>query len=130
MRVEGKTNEAPRPVAAYSQAIRMGGLIAVAGQAGIDPVTNAVVEGGLTREMEQTRKNIEAILRSCNASMDDVMRVDVYLADIKDFAEMSASYASWFKAPYPTRTTVGTVLAAGLLVEVTVLAVDPSAQTE
>jgi 2-iminobutanoate/2-iminopropanoate deaminase len=126
MRVEGITNEAPKPVAAYSQSIRMGGLIAVAGQAGVDPKTNAVVEGGLTLEMEQTRKNIEAILHSCDASMDDVIRVDVFLADINDFAEMSAAYASWFMAPYPTRTTVGTALAAGLLVEVTVLAVAPT----
>jgi reactive intermediate/imine deaminase len=125
MRVEGTTDAAPKPVATYSQAVRMGDLVSVAGQAGIDPATSALVEGGLTEQMERTRANIEAALASCGAGMSDVIRVDVFLADLAQFEEMNASYSGWFVAPYPTRTTVGTQLAKGLLVEVTVLAVAP-----
>jgi 2-iminobutanoate/2-iminopropanoate deaminase len=57
--------------------------------------------------------------------MDDVIRADVYLADLGDFAELNRGYARWFSAPFPTRTTMGVQLAPGLLVEVTVLAVTP-----
>jgi reactive intermediate/imine deaminase len=126
MRIEGTTDQAPQPVATYSQAVRMGDLVSVAGQAGIDPRTGELVAGGLTAEMEQTRANIEAALKSLDATMDDVIRVDVFLADLDQFAEMNAAYASWFTAPFPTRTTVGTALAANLRVEVTVLAVAPT----
>lgn len=127
MRVQGQTSEAPAPVAAYSQAVRMGDLVSVAGQAGIDPATGSVVGDTLEVQLEQTRKNIEAALRSCGATMDDVIRVDVYLSDLARFAELNAGYADWFTPPCPTRTTVGVQLAAGLLVEVTVLAVAPRA---
>lgn len=126
MRVEGSTPDAPKPVATYSQAVRMGDLVSVAGQAGIDPGTSTLVPGGLAEQMERTRANIEAALQSCGASMQDVIRVDVFLADLSQFEEMNESYQSWFTAPYPTRTTVGTQLAPGLLVEVTALAVAPA----
>lgn len=125
MRVQGQTSDAPAPVAAYSQAVRMGDLVSVAGHAGIDPATGSLAGDTLDVQVEQTRTNIEASLRSCGATMDDVIRVDVYLASLADFAELNRCYAQWFAPPYPTRTTVGVQLAPGLLVEVTVLAVAP-----
>jgi 2-iminobutanoate/2-iminopropanoate deaminase len=125
MRVQGQTSGAPAPAAAYSQAVRIGDLVSVAGQVGIDPVTGSVAGNSLDVQLERTRKNVEASLRSCGATMDDVIRVDVYLADQGDFAELNRCYARWFSPPYPTRTTLGVQLAPGLLVEVTVLAVAP-----
>lgn len=125
MRVQGQTSDAPAPAGAYSQAVRMGDLVSVAGQVGIDPATGSVAGTSLDVQLERVRKNIEASLRSCGATMDDVIRADVYLADLGDFAELNRCYAQWFRAPYPTRTTVGVQLAPGLLVEVTVLAVTP-----
>jgi 2-iminobutanoate/2-iminopropanoate deaminase len=126
MRIEGRTDAAPKPAATYSQAVRIGDVVSVAGQVGIDPATGSAVEGGLPEQMARTRANIEAALQTCGASMSDVIRVDIYLADLGQFAEMNACYESWFEAPYPTRTTVGTALGPGLLVEVTVLAVAPA----
>jgi 2-iminobutanoate/2-iminopropanoate deaminase len=125
MRVQGQTSDAPAPAATYSQAIRMGDLVSVAGQAGIDPATESLAGDTLDVQLEQARKNIEASLRSCGATMDDVIRVDMYLADLADFAELNRCYAQWFAPPYPTRTTVAVQLASGLLAEVTVLAVAP-----
>jgi 2-iminobutanoate/2-iminopropanoate deaminase len=125
MRVQGQTREAPAPVATYSQAVRIGDLVSVAGQAGIDPATGSLAGDTLEAQLEQTRKNIEASLRSCGATMDDVIRADVYMADLADFAELNRCYAQWFTPPHPTRTTIGAQLAPGLLAEVTVLAVAP-----
>ena len=125
MRIQGQTSDAPAPAATYSQAVRMGDLVSVAGQAGFDPATGSLAGDSIEAQLEQTRKNVEASLRSCRATMDDVIRADVYLADLADFAELNRCYAQWFNPPYPTRTTVGVQLAPGLLVEVTVLAVAP-----
>jgi 2-iminobutanoate/2-iminopropanoate deaminase len=125
MRIEGRTDAAPKPAANYSQAVRIGELVSVAGQVGIDPATGSVAGNGLPEQMARTRANIEAALQACGASMSDVIRVDIYLSDLGQFAEMNACYETWFEAPYPTRTTVGVTLGPGLLVEVTVLAVAP-----
>jgi 2-iminobutanoate/2-iminopropanoate deaminase len=126
MRIEGRTDAAPKPAATYSQAVRIGDLVSVAGQVGIDPATGSVAGNTLPEQMARTRSNIEAALQTLGAGMSDVIRVDIYLSDLGQFAEMNACYESWFEAPYPTRTTVGTVLGPGLLVEVTVLAVAPA----
>ncbi len=123
MRLQGQTSEAPAPVATYCQAVRIGDLVSVAGQAGIDPATGSPAGDTLELQLEQTRRNIEASLRACGATLDDVIRTDVYLADLAHFTELNRCYEQWFTAPYPTRTTVGVQLPPGLLVEVTVLAV-------
>jgi 2-iminobutanoate/2-iminopropanoate deaminase len=81
--------------------------------------------GGLSEQMDRTRDNIIAALRACHAQMKDVIRVEVFLSDLSQFPEMNDRYQEWFDTPYPARTTVGATLAAGLLVEVTVLAVAP-----
>lgn len=122
-RIETRTESAPAPIAPYSQAVRIENTIAVAGQAGVDPATAKVVEPDVAAQTIQTFKNIEAILHAASASLDDVIRVDVYLTDYADFAEMNAEYAKIFKEPYPARTTVGVSLPEGLKVEITVLAV-------
>jgi 2-iminobutanoate/2-iminopropanoate deaminase len=122
-RSEGKTDQAPTPVAAYSQSVRIGSTISVAGQGGIDPQTGAYVSDDVGAQTVQTFKNIEAALAASGASLDDVIRVDVYLSTLSDFAAMNEAYSSVFSAPYPTRTTVGVELPPGMKVEITALAV-------
>jgi len=114
-----------KPVASYSPAVRIGDLVAVAGQAGIDPEANARVDGGVRAELRQARANIEVALTSCGCTMDDVIRVDVFLQDLEDFEVLNEEYRGWFSEPYPSRTTIGANLLSGLAVEVTVLAVRP-----
>jgi reactive intermediate/imine deaminase len=123
-RVEIETDLAPSPIASYSQAVRIGNTVAVAGQAGVDPVTGMIVSPDVAAQTVQTFKNIEAILGSASATLDDVIRAEVYLSDLADFAAMNAEYAKVFTAPYPARTTVGVHLPVGLKVEITVLAVN------
>jgi reactive intermediate/imine deaminase len=122
-RIEGRTDQAPAPVASYSQAVTIGPIISVAGQAGFDPATGQLAGPDVGDQTVQTFKNIEAILASAGATLDDVIRVDVYLSTLSDFAAMNERYATVFSAPYPTRTTVGVELPPGMKVEITALAV-------
>jgi reactive intermediate/imine deaminase len=122
-RHEGRTENAPKPVAAYSQAIRVGNVISIAGQCGFDPKTGELVAGGVGSETLQALRNADEALKSCGVSLDDVVRVDVILADISEFPAMNDAYGTVFSAPCPTRTTIGAQLVGAPRVEITVLAV-------
>jgi reactive intermediate/imine deaminase len=122
-RIEGRTEGAPKPVASYSQAVRIGTTVSVAGMAGFDPATGQLAGPDVGEQTTQTFKNIEAALSACGATLDDVIRVDVYLSTLSDFAAMNERYAQVFAAPYPTRTTVGVELPPAMKVEITTLAV-------
>ena len=126
-RVAGVTDTAPAPAGPFSQSVRMGDLVAVAGQVGVDPATGQPVGEELAAQVEQAFRNVSACLAASGASLDDVIRVDVYLTDVADFATMNEVYAGVFAEPYPARTTVYVGLPPGLKVEVTALAVAPAA---
>jgi 2-iminobutanoate/2-iminopropanoate deaminase len=117
------TEAAPAPVANYSQAARIGSVLAVAGQVGVDPRTSDVVSDGAAEQTEQTLRNVAAVLDAAGSSLDDVVRVDAYLTDPADLPAYNDVYARWFGAAPPARTTVFVGLPAGLRVEITVLAV-------
>ena len=118
------TDKAALPVGPYSQAIRAGGFIFVAGEKGIDPATGKVVEGGIAAETRQTLENVKAILESDGASLDDTVRTIVYMTDLTKFQEMNAVYADYFGDAPPGRSCVEvTGLPAGANVEIEVTAV-------
>lgn len=115
---------AAAPVGPYSQGIRTGEFIFVAGEKGIDPRTGKIAPGGIAAETRQTLENIKAILEAGGATMDHVVRTQVFLTDIKDFAAMNAVYAEYFQVAPPGRTTVQVVaLPAGASVEIEATAV-------
>jgi reactive intermediate/imine deaminase len=117
------TTDAPTPVAAYSQAVRKGNILQVAGQGPADPETNQFAGTTVAAQTRQVMRNIEAILRAAGAGFDDVVMMRVYLTDASHFTEMNDVYSSFVKAPYPARTTVFVGLAPGMLVEIDALAV-------
>jgi reactive intermediate/imine deaminase len=117
------TNRAPVPVAAYSQAVRAGNIVQVAGQGPADPATGEFVSGGIAAQTRQTLDNVRAVLEAADASFDDVVMTRVYLADLADFAGMNEVYTAYVTEPYPARTTVAVGLPPGMLVEIDVLAV-------
>ncbi len=118
------TDRAALPVGPYSQAIKTGELIFVAGEKGIDPATGAIVSGGIAAETRQTLENISAILEAAGATMDHAVRTVVYMTDISEFAEMNAVYAEYFPNDPPGRSCVQVVaLPAGANVEIEVTAV-------
>ena len=100
-----QTDEAPRAIGPYSQAIRVGGLLFVSGQIGLEPA-GTLVNGGIAGETHQALKNIDAILRASGASFADVVKATVFLADMAEFAAMNAVYGSYVASPPPARSTV------------------------
>ena len=107
----------------FSEAVRVGDMLYLSGQIGIDS-TMKVVPGGITAETRQAMENIKATLQRCGSSLDKVVKVTVMLADISEWAEMNSVYAQYFSKPLPARSALGTSgLALGARVEIECLAV-------
>jgi 2-iminobutanoate/2-iminopropanoate deaminase len=118
-----KTDKAGPPVGPYSQGIRAGGFVFVAGEKGMDPVTQKMVPGGIEPETRRTLENIKAILEEAGSSMDRVVSTFVFMTNLNEFAQMNAIYAEYFKVNPPGRTTVEVKsLPAGACVEITATA--------
>jgi 2-iminobutanoate/2-iminopropanoate deaminase len=120
-----KTDKAGPPVGPYSQAIKAGGFIFVAGEKGMDPVTKQIVPGGIEPETRRTLENIKAILEEAGSGMDWVVSTFVFMTDLSQFSKMNEIYAEYFKRNPPGRTTVEVKsLPAGAHVEITVTALE------
>jgi 2-iminobutanoate/2-iminopropanoate deaminase len=120
-RTEGRTDGAPAPAGPYSQSVRIGAVVAAAGQVGIRP--DGTVVDGVGPQTRQALANIAAVLEASGATLDDVVSMRVFLTDTSQFEAMNQVYADAFRAPYPARTTVYVGLPDGLLVEIDALAV-------
>ena len=122
-----KTDKAGPPVGPYSQAIKAGGFVFVAGEKGMDPVTKQIVPGGIEPETKRTLENIKAILEEAGSGMDSVVSTFVFMTDLSQFSKMNEIYAEYFKRNPPGRTTVEVKsLPAGAHVEITVTALEGS----
>jgi len=110
MRKVVRTSQGPQPRGPYSQAIVADGFVFVAGQAAVNPSTNDLELGDVGSETRRTLQNIQAILEAAGSSLGDVVRVGVFLADIKDFDAMNVVYREFFPQDQPARTTVGAQL--------------------
>ncbi len=120
------TENAPKAIGPYSQAIIANGFVFTAGQGAIDPATGQLVEGGVSEQTRQVLKNISAILQAAGTSMEHVVKTTVYLHAISDFQLMNKVYAEFFAANPPARTTVGDLdLPLGIQVEIEAVAVLP-----
>ena len=116
----------PAPRGPYSPAVRAGDFIYVSGQVPVDPATQQVISGDIGVETRRVLENIQQILKGCGASMTDVVKCGVYLADGKDFAAMNTVYAEFFGDAKPARTTVVVGFAmAGIKVEIDAIAYLP-----
>ena len=110
-------------VGPYSPAVEAGGFIYLSGQGPMNPETMTLVEGDVAAQAEQTFKNLFSILETTGLTSDDVVKVNVYLTDMDDFAAMNEVYAKQFTPPYPARTTVGVAsLPLGIKVEIEMIA--------
>ncbi|HEY6041878.1 MAG TPA: RidA family protein [Anaerolineae bacterium] len=113
------TEHAPKAIGPYSQGIRAGMFIFTAGQVAIDPATGKLVEGDIRAQTRQVLNNLDAILQAAGASLGQVVKTTVFLADMNDFQAMNGVYATFFTANPPARSTVQvTRLPLGALVEI------------
>ena len=117
------TEKAPKPVGPYSQAIIEGDFIFVAGQGPINPLTGELELGDARSETKRVFENLRAILQAAGSSLDHVIKCNVYLRDINDFAAMNDVYQTYFAAPFPARTTIQAgALPGGIAVEIECIA--------
>ena len=103
---EVTTTGAPGGSGPFSQAIVEDGKIYTAGQGGVDPETGEIVHGGIVPEAEQVVNNIEKILKAAGASLNDIIKVNIYLTNIEDYDELNKTYSEFFDDPYPARSVV------------------------
>ncbi len=117
------TDQAPKAIGPYSQAIAGGGLVCTAGQVALDPKTGELVGKTIAEQTEQVMRNLTAVLAAAGTSLGQVVKTTVYLADMADFAAMNEVYAKHFGGHKPARSTVQAAgLPKGARVEIDVIA--------
>ena len=117
------TDQAPKAIGPYSQAIRAASLVFTSGQIAIDPATQQVVAGDVAAQTERVLKNLAAVLTGAASSMDKVLRCTVYLKNMGDFAAVNEVYGRYFTKNPPARSTVEVArLPKDVLVEIDVIA--------
>ena len=118
---EIKTDKAPQPIGPYSQGLIIENRVYVAGQGPRNPSTGKAPEG-IEEQTRQVMMNLKNIIEAAGGTMDNVVKSTVHLRNLDDFAAFNKVYSSFFNPPYPVRTTVGSALLGGILVEVDVVA--------
>lgn len=118
------TEAAPKPVGPYSQAIKVGDQLFLAGQGGIDPATGKLVPGGAVPEARQALDNLVAVAKAAGFELADVVEVQIFLTDIDQFAAVNKVYAEYFPVDPPARATIQAArLPVGCSVEIRASAV-------
>ncbi len=118
------TENAPKAVGAYSQAVEVNGTLYISGQIALDPFSGKIVEGGITEQTGQVMKNISAILEVAGYSFSDVVSCTVLLSDIGYFKEMNEVYSSYYLQEQPARAAYAVkALPLGAMVEIVTVAV-------
>jgi 2-iminobutanoate/2-iminopropanoate deaminase len=116
------TDKAPKPIGPYNQAVKAGSFLFVSGQLAIDPKQGKIVANTITLQTRQVMENIDAILQSAGYSLKDLVHTTVYLSTLALFDEFNTEYAKFFAGDFPSRSTVGSELKAGALVEISAVA--------
>ncbi|MEJ2383984.1 MAG: RidA family protein [Xanthomonadales bacterium] len=116
------TDRAPAAIGPYSQAVRHGDTVFLSGQIPLDPATGNLVEGGIPDQVRRVFDNLRAVCEAAGGSLDDIVKLNVYLTDLGNFATVNAIMQDCFAEPYPARAAIG-VAALPLGAEVEVEAV-------
>lgn len=117
------TAEGAVSVGPYSHAVDSGDLVFLSGQTPMDPKTGKIAEGDIGPQTVQCFANLENVLMAAELTMEDVVKVNVFLTEMKNFSLMNEVYATRFAAPYPARSTIGVrELPLGALIEIEMIA--------
>ena len=100
------TNEAPEAIGTYSQAVRHQGLVFISGQIPLVPESMEIVEGGIEAQIRRVFENLSAICSAADGSLDDIVKLTVFLTDLGNFPQVNTIMGQFFSAPYPARAAV------------------------
>ena len=100
------TDNAPAAIGPYSQATRAGNQVFFSGQIPLDPATGDLIEGDIAAQARRAFDNLKAVCEAAGGSMDDIVRVGLYLTDLSQFAQVNAVMGEYFAQPYPARSTI------------------------
>jgi reactive intermediate/imine deaminase len=118
--------EAPAAIGPYSQAIRVADTVYLSGQIPLDPKTMQIVEGGIEPQAHQVFRNLRAVAAAAGATLNDIVKLSILMADIAEFAKVNEIMAKYFQAPYPARATYQVAaLPRGARIEIEATAVVP-----
>ena len=113
-----RTDAAPKAIGTYSQAVRCGNTVYLAGQIGLDPATMELV-AGIAPQIQRVFENLKAVAAAAGGGLNDIVKLTVYLTDLNHFARVNEVMAAYFDAPYPARAALGVAsLPRGALVEI------------
>lgn len=101
------SEQAPKAIGPYSQAVQVGNTLYLSGQTPIDPATGELVPGDIGVQARQVFENLSAVLAAAGAGFDQVVRVGIYLTDLGNFAAVNEVMKQYFREPYPARSTIG-----------------------
>jgi reactive intermediate/imine deaminase len=101
-----RTDHAPKAIGPYSQAVRAGGTVYLSGQIPLDPATGELVTGDIRAQTERVFRNVSAVCEAAGGSLSKLVRVGIYLTDLKNFAAVNAVMSEFCNEPYPARSTV------------------------
>ena len=119
-----QTRDAPQAIGTYSQAIRAGSTVYLSGQIGLDPATMQLVEG-IDAQIHHVFRSLQAVATAAGASLDDAVKLTVFLTDLAHFARLNEIMTQYLKSPYPARSAVGvSQLPRGALVEIEAILVN------
>ena len=114
-----QTDNAPKALGPYSQAVRHGSMLFVSGQLGLDPITNQLVGDDIESQIDQVLANVEAICVEAGTSIQHALKLTLYLQDLSDFAAVNQALQANLTAPYPARATTQVAgLPLGALIEI------------
>ena len=120
-----ESRNAPQAIGAYSQAIRAGGAVYLSGQIGLDPETMQMAEG-IDAQIHRVFLNLQAVAAAAGGTLDDIVKLTIYLTDLAHFPKVNDIMAGFFKLPYPARATIGVAaLPRNALVEIDAVLVTP-----
>jgi reactive intermediate/imine deaminase len=106
-RITIHTDQAPAAIGTYSQAVRVGETVYLSGQIALDPASMQMVQDSIEAEIHQVFKNLSAVCAAAGGSLNDVVKLNVFLTDLSNFATVNSIMAEYFEQPYPARAAVG-----------------------
>lgn len=102
-----RTDQAPQAIGTYSQAVKVGSTVYLSGQIALDPQTMTLVEGDTEAEIRRVLDNLQAVAKAAGGNLDQVVKLNVFLLDLANFALVNQVMADYFSEPYPARAAIG-----------------------